>query len=330
MKILVTGSTGFVGGALVRRLVQEGHAVRTFHRPTSSLRLLEGLDVEHAVGDLTQPETLEKAVDGIEVVFHTAAALSGRDDPGRLYAVTVEGTRALLLAAQAAGVQRVVHTSSVAALGIPESVGKDQNPVLMDENHTWNYRPEHWPYGYAKYQAEMEVQRAVARGLDVVIVNPSVVYGKGDIYRQSRSLVVQIARRRLPVVVEAGFNVVHIEDVVDGHLAAMVRGQRGERYILGGQNMMVHALIKEIAAIAGVTAPVVRLPVGLVRRLALPARWLSPFMEMPVAPETFHLAGYCFYVSTRKAITKLGLAPPRLPQEAVREAFAWFKEIGAI
>lgn len=330
MKVLVTGSTGFIGGALARRLAADGHTVRVFHRATSSLRLLEGLDVEHVTGDLTLPNTLEGAMAGMEVVFHTAAVVGGREDPGQMYAVTVEGTRAVMQAALEAGVQRVVHTSSVAALGVPDETKSGQAPSLLDETHTWNYRPERWPYGYAKYLAEMEVQKAVARGLDAVIVNPSVVYGPGDIYRQDRSLVVQVARRRLPAVVRAGMNVVHIADVVEGHLAALNRGRRGERYILGGQNIMVQALVKEIAAITGVQAPMILLPPWLVRSVALPARWFSPFIELPISPETFNLAGYRFYVSTHKAVTQLGMDPPRSVQEAIRDTYTWFKSIGAI
>ena len=126
MKVLVTGSTGFIGGALCQALAAQGHVVRAFHRPNSSLRRLEGLDVEHAQGDLTQPATLEAACAGMEVVFHAAAWMGG-SEVGRLYAVTVEGTRAVLQAAQRAGVRRVIHTSSVAALGVPppgEKIGR--------------------------------------------------------------------------------------------------------------------------------------------------------------------------------------------------------------
>src|SRR5512146_900690 len=121
MNILVTGSSGFIGSQLCRALVAQGHSVRAFHRPTSSLRGLEGLPVEHALGDLTQPATLSPAMEGVEVVFHAAAMLADMGDPAKMYAITVEGTRAVLQAAQQAGVRRVVHTSSVAALGVPES-----------------------------------------------------------------------------------------------------------------------------------------------------------------------------------------------------------------
>ena len=330
MKILVTGSTGFIGAALVHRLVHEGHMVRAFHRSSSSQRLLEGLEVEHVIGDLTHPETLEKAVDGMEVVFHTAAVVGGREEAGRMYAVTVEGTRAVMRAALAAGVQRVVHTSSVAALGVPEMTGSGQPSVLLDEYHTWNYFPSAGHMGMPSTGPRWKFSGQPHQGLDAVIVNPSVVYGRGDVYRQSRSLVVQIARKRLPAVVDAGFNVVHIDDVVDGHLAALNRGRRGERYILGGQNMMVRALVKEIASVVGAPAPVIMLPAWLVRRMALPARWFSPFFEMPVPPETLNLAGCRFYVSTRKAVTQLGLEPPRPAREAINDAYQWFKEAGAI
>ncbi len=233
MKILVTGSTGFIGGALCQALVaQGGHSVRAFHRVNSSLRLLEGLPVEHAIGDLTQPATLTAAMEGIEAVFH-AAAWMGDSEPGRLYAVTVEGTRAVLRAARQAGVRRLVHTSSVAALGVPPP----HRVTLMDETHTWNIRPEQYPYGYAKYLAELEIQKEVAQGLDAVIVNPALVLGAGDIHRGSTSILLKVAQRKVGVTMEGGLNVVHIQDVVNGHLKALECGQTGERYILGGQNL---------------------------------------------------------------------------------------------
>lgn len=324
MICLVTGSTGFIGSNLCRALLAEGHTVRAFHRPTSTLRALEGLEVEHVLGDLTQPETIGPAVEGVEVVFHAAAYMGGKH-PGKQYAVTVEGTRQVLRAALEANVRRLVHTSSVAALGVPEP-GK---PELLDEHHTWNFRPEHYPYGYAKYQAELEVQKAVAQGLDAVIVNPSMVFGPGDIYRQSSSILQAVAKRRLPAAVEGGINVVHIKDVVAGHLAAMARGQRGERYILGGENLAYLSFIQLVARAAGVPAPGLVLPGGLLRMLATPAGWLESFLNLPVPAELLHLAGSYFFYSTRKAKEALMLPPPRSAEEAVRDALEWFDTAGS-
>lgn len=320
MKALVTGSTGFVGSRLCRRLVEAGHSVRAFHRSTSPPRLLEGLEVEHALGDLTQPETLQAAMQGVEAVFH-AAAWMGDSEPGRLYAVTVEGTRDVLAAARKAGVRRVVHTSSVAALGVPEAGG----PTLLNENHTWNWRPEYYPYGYAKYLAELEVQKSVAQGLDVVIVNPTLVFGAGDIHRQSGSVISQMAARKLGVAVEGGINAVHIADVVDGHLAALERGKTGERYILGGENLTLLELLEKIGGVVGTPAPNLVLPAWLVRAGGGLAGLLHNFLDLPVPPELFRMAGYYFYYDTRKAQVELGLAPPRPVEEAVTEAFEWFQ-----
>jgi dihydroflavonol-4-reductase len=283
MHILVTGSTGFVGGALCKALVAQGHQVRAFHRPSSSLKLLEGLDVEHVTGDLTQSETIPPAMQGIEVVFHVAAQLGAGSDPGRTYAITVEGTRTVLQAAKEAGVHRVVHTSSVAALGVPENgPARRQSKkdvkinALIDEAHTWNYSPTRWRYGYAKYLAELEVQKAVAGGLDCVIVNPSVIFGPGDVYRMSNSLMVASAHGRIPrVAVPGGLNVVAIEDVVSGHLAALERGRRGERYILGGENLSHADLLKMVAEITGVGGPRGILPVWLVLSSTCPSAPMS-------------------------------------------------------
>jgi dihydroflavonol-4-reductase len=332
MQILVTGSTGFIGAALCKALLEAGHSVRAFHRPNSSLRLLAELPVEHATGDLTQPDTLPPALEGIEVVFHAAALLgsSGRDQAGRMYAVTVEGTRSLLKAAAEAGVRRLVHTSSVAALGVPETPppgagGSANTCYLINERHTWNFRPERWPYGYAKYLAELEVQKAVAGGLDCVIVNPSVVYGAGDVYRRESSLVMHGARRKLPFLVEGGLNAIHIQDVVEGHLAALERGRRGERYILGAENLTIVELVRRIAAVVKAPAPGLVLPAALVRPLARPAGWLEPLLDLPVGASDLWLAGYCFHYDMHKAQVELGLPPPRPLEEAFAEAYDWFR-----
>jgi len=324
MNVLVTGSTGFIGGQLCRALCDRGHNVRAFHRPSSRTGALAGLPVEHALGDLTQPETLSAAMQGIEVVFHAAALLGGTEQSGRMYAITVEGTRAVLAAALQAGVRRLVHTSSVAALGVPDFAGRSSLPI--DENHPWNYRPDRWPYGYAKHLAEVEVQKAVAQGLDAVIVNPSVVFGARDIYRQSSSIIMQVARRRLPALTEGGINAVHIDDVIDGHLAALERGATGERYILGGENMTHATLVRRIAKIVSAPAPLLVLPAGMARQLAGPLRLMQAFIEAPVAWNALYLAGYRFYYDTHKALVELGLNQPRPVDEAIREAYDWFRE----
>lgn len=330
IKILVTGSTGFIGAHLCRALVERGHRVRAFHRPSSPLRLLEGLEVEHALGDLTRPDTLQDAMTGIEAVFHTAAWMGGSDPAGQQYAVTVEGTRNVLQAAQKAGVHRIVHTSSAAALGVPGAgqkglAGKNQ-PALVDERHTWNFRPDFYPYGYAKYLAEQEVQKAVAQHLDVVIVNPTLVFGAGDIYRQAGSIITQVAEQRVGVAVEGGLNCVHVADVIDGHLAALACGRTGERYILGGENLTHLRLLQIIAEVTGAPGPSMVLPTGLVRSLAGPAQALRTFLTLPVSPELLRLAGYFFYYDLSKSESELGLTSHRPVKDAIREAYEWFRQ----
>jgi dihydroflavonol-4-reductase len=340
MHILVTGSTGFIGGALCHALTARGHQVRAFHRPSSSLKLLEGLAVEHAAGDLTQPDTIRQAMEGIDVVFHAAAQLNPNGNAGKAYAITVEGTRAVLAAAQEAGVRRVVHTSSVAALGVPDkgprrparkSTSMDRGfSSQIDENHTWNYQPSRWIYGYAKYLAELEVQKAVADGLDAVIVNPSLVFGPGDVYRMTSSLLVASAHNRIPPVsIPGGLNVVAIEDVIAGHLAALERGRRGERYILGGENICHADLLKMVAQITGVGGPRMALPAWLARSLALALRLGGAFTRLPLGADELGLAGLYFYYDTSKARHELGLPDPIPARQALESAYRWFKEQGA-
>jgi len=331
MKALVTGSTGFIGSHICRALIGKGYQVRAFHRPSSPLRLLEELEVEHALGDLSQPGSIHEAMQGVDVVFHAAAMLGGgREAAGRMYTITVEGTRALLQEARLSGVQKVVHTSSAAALGVPGEKFQGDDIPVMDETHTWNFAPQRWPYGYAKYLAELEVQKAAAKGLEVVIVNPTMVYGAGDIYRQISSLVVQVARQRLPFIVEGGLNVVHIRDVTEGHLAALECGRRGERYLLSGENMTITQLTGMIAEVAGVQAPGVILPSWLVRFSAIPIGIIEGFLSLPVAAEVLNLAGRYFYYNGCRAFEALRLPPPLPARQALQDAYEWFVQTGAI
>lgn len=329
--ILVTGSTGFVGSQLCKALVEQGQPVRAFHRSTSSLKALEPLEersLEHAIGDITQPETLKKAMQGVETVFHVAAVV-GDMDPAALHSVTVNGTRNVLAAAMEAGVRRVVHTSSVVAMGVPRPSPSGIH-LPVNENHTWNYRPEWWRYGYAKYLAELEVQAAVASGLDVVTVNPAVIIGAGDVNRVQGGALIQIAKGRVPLAVAGGLNIVHIGDVVRGHLLAMERGRCGHRYIIGGENLTVASFIAMVAHIAGVRPPLFVLPGGFVRLAAGPLLFKPLHRRLPVSPDLVRMAGYYFYYDTSKAHRELGMGRPRSAHEAVTDSLRFYRERGEL
>jgi dihydroflavonol-4-reductase len=331
MRALVTGSTGFIGSHLCRALKERNFIVRAFHRSSSPLRALEGLNVEHAVGDLLIPETLSNAMKDVDVVFHVAATTDSRGKPERYLEIITGGTKNILYTAAEAKVKRLVYTSSIAALGFPElCAGGISTPVLLNENHSWNAEPGAWYYGYAKYMAELEVQKMVAHGLDAIIVNPSLVLGAGDLYRQTVSIIVSAARRNIPALISGGLNIVHINDVVEGHIAAFERGKRGERYILGGENLTIKQLIDQISEIAGVPSPTLTLSTPLVHLLAFFLKMLPNIFPLPVSGEQLRLAGKYFFYDTRKSQQDLGLPAPRPAKDAIIDSYNWFKETGAI
>jgi dihydroflavonol-4-reductase len=329
--ILVTGSTGFVGSNLCRALLDAHYHVRAFHRPTSSLKLIEDLDVEYASGDITQPETLVKAMDGVDFVFHTASKVDYWREPDGVYSITVGGTRNVLQAALDAGVERVVYTSSVASLGVPEGVGvKNQTPLLMNENNVWNYRPEWWRYGHVKHLAELEVQKAVARGLDVVIVNPSMVMGPGDVNRISGEMVILVAKGVVWFGISGGMNAIHIDDAVRGHLLALEHGHRGERYILGGENETFLSFMQTTAEVVGVRPPKYVIPSWILRSMAAPLDLLCRFFPMPFNGDLLRFCSQPMYYDTRKAEEVLGFKAVHSFRDALQAAYDWYKAEGMV
>jgi len=328
MRVLVTGSTGFVGGSICQGLIEKSYTVRAFHRPSSNLAMLKDLPVEHAIGDLTNRESIQAAMQDVDVVIHSAAMMDSSNLPGKMYTVTVEGTRTMLEVALEYGVKRFVHTSSVAALGVPIEDNNHQSPekaLLMDENHSWNYRSDYWPYGYCKYLAELEVQKSVSLGLDAVIVNPSVVMGPGDIYRKSSSIIVRLAKKQIPFIPTGGLNVIHINDVVDGHISAIENACIGERYILSATNISVLDYILKICEQLKVPAPRLIVPGKVIRKFANPMKLLHPILNLPVSIDYFHLAGYGFYYSNAKTLRDLMVPLPKNIDETIENSIQWFK-----
>ena len=325
LKALVTGSTGFIGSNLCRSLLTAGFKVRAFHRPDSSLMLLEDLPVEHASGDITQPETILNAMREVDFVFHTAARLGRPVVVEDLYKVNVLGTRYLLEAAMQSNVKRVIHTSTTAALGVPRRISHRQdNHLLMNENNTWNFPARWWPYGHSKYRAELEVQNAVARGLDAVIVNPSLVIGAGDINRIGGETIIHAAQNLLFAAPAGGLNIVHIDDLVDGHLKAVEFGRRGERYILGGENMTHLAYLNLLSRVVGVRAPRFTVPDWFLKSLASPIEVLAKIIPLPIGGDLPRKSGFFFYYSTAKAKEDIQFLNQRTTYKAVQEAYNWY------
>src|SRR6516165_1403801 len=255
--ILVTGGSGFVGAAVVRHLLQAGHAVRALMRPTSARANIDGLAVEIVQGDLRDAASLGRAMAGVRFVFHVAAdyRLWARR-PQEIVRTNVEGTRALMEAALRAGVERIVYTSSVATLKArPDGGPSDETSPLEAASAVGAYK-------YSKVVAERLVETMVAeRKLPAVIVNPSTPIGPRDVRpTPTGRIIVEAAAGRMPAYVDTGLNLVHVDDVASGHLAALRQGKIGERYILGGQNVLFSQMLADIAGLTGRRPPSIRLP----------------------------------------------------------------------
>jgi dihydroflavonol-4-reductase len=327
---LVTGATGFVGSAVVRALVSRREPVHAMVRPGSSrLRLLEGLPVEIVTGDLTDPASCRAALEGCNALFHVAADYRlWVPQPAAMYRTNVEGTRQLLLAAAAAGIARIVYTSSVATLGLRP----DRRPA--DETAPATLAAMVGHYKRSKFLAEQAVRDLIAEtGLPVVIVNPAAPVGPGDARpTPTGRMVLEAARGRFPAYVDTGLNLVHVDDVAEGHLLAFERGRLGERYILGGDNLSLGDMLAVIASLTGRRAPRWRLPAGALLPIALLAEAvarLSGGREPLVTADGVRMARKPMYFTSAKAERELGYRS-RPAVEGLRDAIAWYRSRGCL
>ncbi len=326
MTILITGASGFVGSAVLRRLIAAGHPVRALVRPHSDRRNLDGLVAEIAEGDLRDPVSLRRALRGCTGLYHVAADYRlWLRNPDEIYESNVAGTRNLILAAKDAGVGRIVYTSSVATLGL----SADGAPA--DEATPSTLADMIGHYKRSKFLAEEEVGRLVAEeGVPAVVVNPSTPVGPRDIKpTPTGRMIVEAAAGRMPAFVDTGLNVVHVDDVAAGHLLAFERGEIGERYILGGENMSLRAILGEIAALTARRPPRIRLPHGLVLPLAYAAEaWARISGAEPFATvDGIRMARKKMFFSSDKAKARLGYTP-RPAHAALADAVAWYREHG--
>ena len=256
-KTLITGATGLVGSAVARKLVAEGFSVRALARPNSPRFHLDGLDLEFVAGDIRDADSMRRAMAGVRYVFHVAAdyRLWARD-PSQIFAANVDGTRIVMEEAQRAGVERIVYTSSVATLGLRA----DGSPA--DETVALSVEQGIGPYKRSKIAAERLVEAMVANNaLPAVIVNPSTPIGPRDVKpTPTGRIIVETARGRVPGFLDTGLNLVHVDDVAEGHIAALKRGVIGERYILGGENVLLADMLADISRMVGRRPPRLRLP----------------------------------------------------------------------
>jgi len=325
MRAMVTGATGFVGAAVARALIQTNWQVRALVRKDSDRRNLQRLPVDIVEGDLADGASLERALSGCEALFHVAADYRlGVLEPGQLYRTNVEGTRNVLAAARRAGATRIIYTSSVATIGLSadDARGREDTPVALGDmiGH----------YKRSKFLAEQLVLDAARDGTPVVIVNPSTPMGPGDVKpTPTGQLLLDAARGRMPAYIDTGLNIVHVDDVAAGHLLAFERGRIGERYILGGEDMTLRAILGEIARIVGRKPPRVRLPRAAVLPIAYVAEAFARVSGRTtrITVEGVRMARKRMYYSSDKAVRELGYVW-RAPAEAFEDALHWFREQG--
>jgi dihydroflavonol-4-reductase len=318
---LVTGASGFLGWHVARSLIEQGHPVRALCRPDSEIRELQ---VERITGDLRDAESLARAVEGCERVYHVAADYRlWSKNPDDLYAANVEGTRNLLDAATRAGVQRIVYTSTVGCIGMPPGQLGDENSPVSIADMTGHYKRSKW----LAEQVALEKARA---GAPIVIVNPTAPVGDHD-WKPTPTgrIIVDFLTNRLPAFVDTGLNLVDARDVARGHILAAEKGKPGERYILGCENLTLEQILQRLAKLANKPAPKIKLPYAVAYAAGVVTTALANITgKEPRAPlEGVRMARKKMFVTHAKASRDLGFTPGCV-DTALQNAISWFKETG--
>jgi dihydroflavonol-4-reductase len=324
-RVLVSGANGFVGSAVVRALLRHGCSVRALSRASSDTTNMDGLDVETVRGDLLDSASLERALEGCEGLFHVAAdyRLWARD-PREILTANVRGTHNILLAAERCGARRIVHTSSVATLGLH----RDGTPA--DEDTPVRLADMVGAYKRSKFLSEALVRRCARSGADIVIVNPAAPVGPRDRKpTPTGRMILDAARGRMPAFVDTGLCVVHVDDVAEGHVLAYERGRAGRRYVLGGENLSLHSILDTVAALTGGRAPWLKLPHAAVLPVAYAAEaWARVTGAAPnITVDGVKLSRHHMYFSSARAEAELGYRA-RPAREALADAIQWFRENG--
>jgi len=323
--VLLTGASGFVGSAVARRLREAGFPVRALVRTTSPVAHLADLGLEFVTGDLREPESVRRAMSGVRHLFHVAAdyRLWARD-PDELTQTNVAGTRLLMQEAMREGVERVVYTSSVATLAArTDGVSADETMPLTEEKAIGVYKR-------SKVAAERAVEALIAEGLPAVIVNPSTPIGPRDVKpTPTGRIIVEAASGRMPAFVDTGLNMVHVDDVAEGHVLAFQRGRIGERYVLGGQNATLAEILATVAGAVGRRPPRIRIP----RQALMPFAHVTEAVarvtgrEPMLTRDGLRMSKNKMFFSSAKAEAELGYRA-RPYREGIIDAIEWFRRAG--
>ena len=324
MKTLVTGSTGFLGSAILRELLDDGREVKLLVRKDADTANIDGLDVEIAYGDLRDSESLQSALNGCNILYHAAAYYSLWDrDQQLIYDINLEGTRKILEASQKKNLEKIIYTSTVGCIGLNEDTTPANENTFFNKSTLANH------YKKSKFQAEQIALQFARNGLPVVIVNPSTPIGPRDIKpTPTGKIILDFLNRKMPAYLDTGLNLIDVKDCARGHILAEQKGVPGERYILGNQNMSLFDILTSLEKITGLKAPRIKMPFWV----ALSAGWVCEMVSNHLTgkPPAVPLAGvkmakYFMYFDSSKAVQELGLEQNSV-EKALRQSVNWFKE----